>query len=282
MAISFKQFNVTRKTPAYWQVTFNNPPINLLDAHTLPELQQLLEMMESDQDLRVVVFDSANPEFFIAHFSSAAGLDTIVTPRPNGLFPWVDFVDRLSKSSITTIASIRGRARGVGAEFALACDIRFGSLEKAILSQIEVGVGLFPGGGALERLPRLVGRGRALEIILGADDFDAITAERYGWINRAVPDAEFEGFVDKFARRIASFDKQALAEAKRLVNAHTDEPASASINESQKIFFGAYTWPGAAARASKLAKLGSGRHSELELHYGAYLERLGGEADAAN
>ncbi|MBB6186650.1 enoyl-CoA hydratase/isomerase family protein [Rhodanobacter sp. MP7CTX1] len=280
MDTSLKQLKITRENSAYWRVTFDNPPINLLDAATVPELLNLIELMESDPDLRVIVFDSANPEFFIAHFSASAGLDTIVTPRPNGLYPWVDFVDRLSRVPVVTVAAIRGRARGVGAEFALSCDIRFGSREKAILAQIEVGVGLFPGGGALERLPRLVGRGRALEVILGADDFDAVTAEMYGWLNRAVPDAEFEGFVDAFARRIASFDKQALSEAKRLLNAHYDEPSSASVNESQQAFFGAYRWPGAATRAPKLAALGVGRYSDLELNFGRYLSQLNDGASA--
>jgi enoyl-CoA hydratase/carnithine racemase len=274
MNTSLKQLKITRESKAYWRVTFDNPPINVLDAATMPELLELISIMESDPELRVVVFDSANPDFFIAHFSAAAGLDPIVTPRPNGLFPWVDFVDRVSKLPVVTVAAIRGRARGVGSEFALACDIRFGSREKAILAQIEVGVGLFPGGGAMERLPRLVGRGRALEIILGADDFDAETAEKYGWINRAIPDTQFEEFVDTFARRIASFDRQAIAEAKRLVNAHNDEPTAASINESQQFFFGAYRWPGVAARIPKLAALGTGQHSDLELNYGRVLGGL--------
>jgi enoyl-CoA hydratase/carnithine racemase len=273
MDTAFKQFQVTRKSPAYWQVTFNNPPINVLDGVTIPEIQHLLDLMEADTELRVVVFDSANPEYFIAHFSAAAGLDTLVKPLPNGLFPWVDIVDRLAKLPVVTIAAIRGRARGVGSEFALACDMRFASAEKAILAQIEVGAGLFPGGGAIERLPRLTGRGRALEIILGSEDFDAATAERYGWINRAIPDTEFEAFVSRFASRIASFDKQPLAEAKRLLNAHSDEPLPASINESHKAFFGAQAWPSTVARAQKLKALGSGTDGDLERHYGS---RLGG------
>jgi enoyl-CoA hydratase/carnithine racemase len=279
MDTSFKQFNVIRRSPAYWQVTFNNPPINVLDGATIPEIQHLLDMMESDPELRVVVFGSANPEYFIAHFSAAAGLDTLVTPLPNGLFPWVDIVDRLVRLPVVTIAAIRGRARGVGSEFALACDIRFASAEKAILAQIEVGAGLFPGGGALERLPRLMGRGRALEIILGSDDFDAATAERYGWINRAIPDAEFESFVNRFALRIASFDKQPLSVAKRLLTEHSDQPLSASINESHKAFFGAQSWPATVARAQQLKKLGSGQDGDLERNYGSRLERLMNDPD---
>jgi enoyl-CoA hydratase/carnithine racemase len=279
MNTSFKQFNVKRKSPAYWQVTFNNPPINVLDGVTIPEIQHLLDVMEADTELRVVVFDSANPEYFIAHFSAAAGLDTVVKPLPNGFFPWVDIVDRLARLPVVTIAAIRGRARGVGSEFALACDMRFASAEKAILAQIEVGAGLFPGGGAIERLPRLTGRGRALEIILGSEDFDASTAERYGWINRAIPDAEFEEFVHRFASRIASFDKQPLAEAKRLLNAHSDEPLPASINESHKAFFGAQAWPATVARAQKLKALGSGTDSDLERNYGSRLADLMDSAD---
>lgn len=274
MAISFKQFRITRNSAAYWRVTFDNPPINMLDADTVAELTQLLESMESDEHLRVVVFDSANPEFFIAHFDTATELETILTPCSNGLFPWVDFVDRFAKLPVVTVAAIRGRARAVGSEFALACDIRFGSLEKAILAQIDVGAGLLPGGGALERLPRLVGRGRALEIVLGAEDFDAATAERYGWINRAIPDADFERFVEAFARRIASFDKQVLAEAKRLINAHSDEPSAASINETQSAFFGALTWPAVSKRVPKLMALGSGQRSDLELNFGRHLGYL--------
>jgi enoyl-CoA hydratase/carnithine racemase len=279
MDILFKQFNLIRKSSAYWQVTFNNPPINVLDGGTIPELQRLIELMESDTELRVVVFDSANPQYFMAHFSAAAGLDTIVKPMPNGLFPWVDIVDRLARLPVVTIAAIRGRARGVGSEFALACDMRFASAERAILAQIEVGAGLFPGGGALERLPRLTGRGRALEIILGSDDFDAATAERYGWINRAIPDAEFESFVSRFAFRIASFDKQPLCEAKRLLTDHSEQALSTSINESHMAFFGALAWPATVARAQQLMKLGSGQDGDLERNYGSRLGRLMNDPD---
>ncbi|CAG9261664.1 Enoyl-CoA hydratase [Paraburkholderia caribensis] len=274
MNMSFRQFSLTYESPAYWRVTFDNPPINVLDGATIPELQRLIALMESDPELRVVVFDSANPEYFIAHFSAAAGVTTITTALPNGLYPWVDIVDRLARLPVVTIAAIRGRARGVGSEFALACDIRFGSAEKAIFAQIEVGAGLFPGGGALERLPLLTGRGRAFEIVLGADDFDAATAERYGWINRAIPDAEFERIVSQFARRIASFDRLPLREAKRLLNAHCEQPQSTAINESQQTFFEALSWPTAVSRAQRLTKLGSGQDSDLERNYGSRLEHL--------
>ena len=149
-----------------------------------------------------------------------------------------------------TIASIRGRTRGGGAELAAACDMRFASLERAIFGQPEVGAGLLPGGGGIERLPLLVGRARALEIILGSDDFDAATAAAYGWINRALPDAELDDFVDTLARRIASFDKAALSEAKRLINRRT-LPSAADLIETQDVFLHAFTWRPAPSPAGR-------------------------------
>src|ERR1700678_3585566 len=131
---------------------------------------------------------------------------------------------RISRAPVVSIASIRGRATGVGSELALASDMRFASREKAILSQWEVGAGLVPGGGPMARLPRLVGRGRALEVLLGADDIPGDVAELYGYVNRALPDAELDGFVDALATRIASFDKWAIANTKRLVNAASLPP----------------------------------------------------------
>ena len=125
---------------------------------------------------------------------------------------------RLSRAPVVSIASIRGRATGVGSELALACDMRFASREKAILSHFEVGAGIVPGGGPMARLPRLMGRGRALEVFLGADDIPGDLAERYGYVNRSLPDAELDEFVDALANRIASFDKQAISETKRFVD----------------------------------------------------------------
>jgi enoyl-CoA hydratase/carnithine racemase len=172
---------------------------------------------------------------------------------------------------------VRGRARGGGAEFTLACDIRFASLERAIFAQIEVGTGLIPIGGAVDRLPFLMGRGRALEVILGCDDFDAALAERYGWINRAIPDQQFEAFVEQFARRVASFDSQSIREAKRLVTLHGGGPTPADYDESAATFYGRQPWPGTAARFPKLLELGSGKHSDLELNFGRRLGELWSE-----
>src|SRR5260221_13638983 len=158
-------------------------------------------------------------------------------------------------SKTVSIAIIRGGARGGGSELAMACDLRFASREKAIFGQPEVGFGLIPGGGALERLPLLVGRSRALEVVLGADDFDADTAERYGWINRAIPDADLDAFVAQFVRRVLSFDKRALAAAKAIVNA-AGLPDPAALQSTQDLFFQTFGWEGARERAPILRALG--------------------------
>jgi len=277
MSESFKQFSLSRISNSHWRVTFNHPPINLFDDNTIPELEHLLDLAEGEPKLKVIVFDSANPDFFIAHFSPAAGYKNLVTRKPNGHYPWTDIVDRLARLPAVSIAAVRGRARGGGAEFALACDIRFASLERATFAQIEVGTGLIPIGGAVDRLPYLMGRGRALEVILGCDDFDAALAERYGWINRAIPDQEFEAFVEQFARRVASFDGQSIREAKRLVIQHGGGPTPADYDESAAAFYGKQPWPGTAARFPKLLELGSGKHSDLELNFGRRLGDLWSE-----
>src|ERR1700733_3148684 len=184
------QFTITDVAPGFWRVTFSNPPVNLEDPDTIFELQELVGRMEADDALRVVVLESADDDFFINHYDVSRAAETPVDSGPTGLPTWIDTATRLASTSVVTIAKIRGRNRGGGSEVALACDLRFASREKALFGQPEVGAGMFPGGGALERLPLLVGRARALEIILGSDDFDAETAAQYGWINRAIPDHE--------------------------------------------------------------------------------------------
>src|SRR5277367_4750597 len=242
MTIELTQFTISEVTPAYWRVSFSNPPINLQDPDTILELQELVGLFETDDALRVVVLESADPDFFINHYDVSRAAETPVAPGPTGLPTFIDTTVRLATTPVVTIAKIRGRNRGGGSEAALACDLRFASRENAVFGQPEVGAGMFPGGGALERLPLLVGRARALEIILGSDDLDAETAALYGWINRALPDAELDEFVDNLARRIASFDKPALAEAKRLVNRRT-EPLAEDLMETQDAFLAAFAWP---------------------------------------
>ena len=182
---SAAQFNIDRTHPGRWTITFSNPPINIFVPTTIVELGALMTDIEADPSVKVVVFQSANPDFFIAHLDVAKAAE-----RPEVLGLWRDFVLRLSSTPVVSIAKIRGRTRGIGNEFVLACDMRFASRQSALFGNPEVGVGLVPGGGALEWLPRLVGRSRALEIVLSGDDFDADIAERYGWVNRTLDDAK--------------------------------------------------------------------------------------------
>src|SRR5258708_28051161 len=178
--------------------------------------------MDASPSLRVVVFESANPEFYLSHFDLTGKIGNIMTAvGASGLPILMDTFVRLTKSLVVSIAKIRGCVRGVSSEFVLACDMRFASRENTRLGQPGVGVGLPPGRGGAERLPLLVGRGRALEIVLGANDFDGDTAERYGYVNRALPDEDVDGFVHALARRIASFYRPAIAAAKTPVNSHS-------------------------------------------------------------
>ena len=214
MAEDAGPLRVIEESPAYWRIVFDYPPFNIVDATLYQALQGLLAHMDASPSLRVVVFESANPEFFLAHFDLTGKTGNITTAvGPSGLPILTDTFVRITRSPVASIAKIRGCVRGVSSEFVLACDMRFASRENTLLGQPEVGVGLHPGGGGTERLPPLVGRGRALEIVLGANDFDGDTAAQYGYVNRALPDAELDGFVDALARRIATFDARAIAAA---------------------------------------------------------------------
>jgi enoyl-CoA hydratase/carnithine racemase len=179
------QIGLERLSPYYWRVTFDHPPLNIFGPETIPQLEEIIRSLERDRDLKVVVFDSAVEGFFLTHYDFLARLEdsTALPPGATGLQPLPDMLARLSRAPVVSIASIRGRATGVGSELALACDMRFASREKAILSQWEVGAGLVPGGGPMARLPRLIGRGRALEVLLSADDIGGDLAERYGYVN---------------------------------------------------------------------------------------------------
>jgi enoyl-CoA hydratase/carnithine racemase len=273
MSAPLTQFTISEASSGYWRVTFSNPPINLCDPDTLLELQQLVGLIESDDTLRVVVLDSADPDFFINHYDVSRVADFPLTPGPTGLPTFIDTTARLTTSPVVTIASIRGRTRGGGSEIALACDMRFASLERAIFAQIEVGAGVFPGGGGVERLPLLVGRARALEIILGSDDFDAATAASYGWVNRALPDDELDAYVDNLARRIASFDKPALAEAKRLINRKT-LPSAEDLLQTQDAFLTAFSWPTVQERGARILRRAAEVGPDFEARFGHHLGDL--------
>jgi enoyl-CoA hydratase/carnithine racemase len=267
---------ITKRTPAYWRVTLDNPPINIMGPDMLMGLQIVIEQLEADTEVKVVVFESADPDYFISHYDMVQTKEVPITTVPSGLPPWPDFVTRLTQSSVISIASVRGRARGLGAEFLVACDMSFASRERAILSQLEVGLGFIPGGGGLERLPSLVGRSRALEIVIGSDDFDAETAERYGWINRALPDAELDQFVDVLATRISRFEREAIAEAKALIYRRAGgEPKVEELLESRAIFAKLAASSASQARIATLLEQGLQKRSDTELHLGRVLSDLG-------
>src|ERR1700726_3517718 len=192
-----RQIRLARRSPFYWRVTFDNPPLNIFGPETIPELNEIVTALVTDKDVKVVVFDSAVEGFFLTNYNFLAKLEdtTGLLPGPTGLSSLPDMLVRLSRAPVVSIASIRGRATGVGSELALASDFRFASRERAIFSQWEVGAGLVPGGGPMARLPRLMGRGRALEVLLGADDINGELAQIYGYVNRSLPDSELDAFV---------------------------------------------------------------------------------------
>ncbi len=265
---------VVEETPAYWRVVFQNPPFNVVDDSMWEGLQDLLARMDASQSVRVVVFESAYPDFYLSHFDltgKTGKYNTVV--GPSSLPIPLDTYVRLTKSPVASIARIRGCVRGVSSEFVLACDMRFASRENTRLGQPEVGVGLHPGGGGAERLPHIVGRGRAFEIILGADDYDGEGAERYGYVNRALPDAELDGFVDALARRIASFDRRAIAAAKNLVN-QVSLPSNDSILDAWNSFLTALTWPESQRRVQAVLKRGLQRDNDFEKDWPAELDTL--------
>jgi enoyl-CoA hydratase/carnithine racemase len=219
-----------------WNVTFANPPANLVDPEMILELQALVDQLERAPDVTVVVFSSADPDHFLGPYDMSRAADTPSAPGPTGMAPWLDLTVRLSRLPVVSIAVIRGASHGVGQEFALACDLRFASLERTAIDQPEVGHRLVPGGGAISRLPALTGRARALELILGSVVIDGATAERYGVVNRALPDAELDGFVDAFANELAGRDRRVLAEAKALVD-HATLPPDADLVRAYETFF---------------------------------------------
>ncbi len=215
-----RQIRLIKRSPAYWRVTIENPPINVMGPEMVKEFQEIIAVLEADEEVRVVVFDSAVEDYFLNHSDFTAKLEdlTSLPNGPTGLPPWPDFLVRLTRLPIASIALIRGRATGNGSEILLSCDMSFASREKAIISQWEVGVGMVAGGGPMARLPRLIGRNRALEVLLSSEDFSADQAQAYGYINRALPDAELDAFVEVLATRISKFDRWAIAQTKRLVN----------------------------------------------------------------
>src|ERR1700685_3843754 len=235
------------------------------------QFQEVINALGADEDVRVVVFDSAVDDYFLNHSDFVAKLEdlTSMPDGPTGLPPWPDFLARLTRMPVVSIALIRGRATGNGSEIALACDMSFASREKAVLSQWEVGVGLVAGGGPMARLPRQMGRQKALEMLLSSDDIGADLAEAYGYVNRSLPDAELDGFVDALANRIASFDKWAIANTKRLGNASL--PPDVEIAAGWDACMASIVRPAAQERLKAL--FANGRDAEDRL--GFYIGQLG-------
>src|SRR2546426_10199804 len=274
MAESHSPLRVVEETPAYWRVVFDYPPFNVMDGTMFQSLQDLLARMNASETLRIVVFESAILDFYLAHFDLTGKLGNVMSSvGPSGLPILMDTFVRITNSPVVSIAKIRGCARGASSEFVLACDMRLASRENTRLGQPEVAVGLHPGGGGAERLPHLVGRGRAIEIVLGGNDFDGDTAERYGYINRALADAELDGFVDALARRIASFDRRAIAAAKNLIN-QVSLPSADRLLDALNSFQTALTWPEAQQRIQALLKRGLQREGDFENRWPAVLDTL--------
>ncbi|WP_239106691.1 enoyl-CoA hydratase/isomerase family protein [Streptomyces rubrogriseus] len=254
-------------SPGYWRVTFDNPPLNLYDPEVETALAEAVDRLESDPGVKVVVFDSAVPEFFMAHLNLGR-----VAEFGKGMPTWFDIVGRLGTARFITVGSVRGRARGIGNEFLLTLDVCFASREKAVLSQLEIGTGIIPGCGGIQRLLRLTGRSRALEIIVSGEDYDADTAALYGWINRAVPDGELDAVVDRFARRVASFDTEALRAVKEIVNEEAPLHSPAELTATHERFAGLLAREAVQERLQQSAKAPAEVIYDLELNMGERLD----------
>src|SRR5258708_14805537 len=270
------EIRLAKRSPEYWRVTFDHPPLNIFGPEMLPQVNAIITALETDEQVKVVVFDSAVEGFFLIHLDFLARLDELahLPPGPTGLHPWPEMLGRLSRAPVVSIASIRGRATGMGSELALACDMRFASRDKAILSQFEVGAGLVPGGGPMARLSRLMGRGRALEVLLGADDIPGDLAELYGYVNRSLPDSDLDGFVEALATRIASFDKQTIMDSKRLVNV-ASLPTDIEIESGRNACIASIRRPAIQTRIKALMERGFHQPGDVENRLGYYVGQLG-------
>lgn len=254
--------------------TIDIPPMNLMGTELFMALHAFTEAVASDTAVRAVVFRSADPEFFIAHGDLESILAVSEGPATTSTEPDLvhEVLDRLRKIPVVTIAEIAGFARGGGSEFALACDMRFAAQGKAVFGQPEIGVGILPGAGGTVRLMRLVGRARAAEIILSGADFSAEEAERYGWINRALPPEELSAFVDRLAHRIARFPRHVIAEVKGVL-ADLERAIANDFVLEQNAFSRLMARP--EPRTLMRRALASGwQHRDGEQHIGARLAEL--------
>lgn len=267
--MSWTHMRIDRRTSSYCRVTFDHRPTNTITATTVAEFVELVDLIEQDRDLSVVVFDSANAEFYLVDFETERGRSGAAAPAvgSTAVRAWLELLVRLARAPVVTIASIRGRVCGAGSEFVLACDLRFASQEKALLGQFEVATGLVPGGGPMARLARLAGRGRALEILLVADDLDGPRAAQYGYVNRVIADDQLDDEVEAIAVRLARFDHEALARTKSYVDQVT-LPAETELPPALADFFELSGRSAQQARHARLEGLGLGVDSDLERHLG--------------
>ncbi len=274
MSQTYRTLRVARSGEGVLSVVIDAPPMNLIGPELVRDLVTLVGELESDQDIRVMVLESADPEYFVPHVDLTKVAEyTAEAARAGGPddaslgMLW----HKLSELPVVSIAKLRGRARGAGSELALACDMRFAARENAVLGQPEIGFGAPPGAGGVQHLGRLLGRGRAMEVILGAADFDAGEAERYGWVNRALPDAELDAFVAGLARRIASFPADAVRSAKQVLNELT-LPGADAIRADARRFQQLVGSGTVKARAAALFAQGLQTRGPLELDLG---DRIG-------
>jgi len=269
------QVRVNRVSPTYWRVIMNNPPLNLMGPEFVLQFREIMAAIESDEQLKVVVFESAVDSFFLNHSDFNAKLEDLtgIPQGPTGLESWPDILVRLQRVPVVSIALIRGRATGNGSELTLACDMSFASREKTRLSQWEVGVGMVAGGGPMARLPRLIGRNRAMEVLMGSDDIGGDLAQAYGYVNRSLPDAELDAFVEALATRVASFDKWAISNTKRLVNAASLTP-EVEMAAGWEACIASVTRPTTQARLRAFRELGFHKPGDAEDRLGFYLGRL--------
>src|SRR3954464_11411661 len=274
------QVRLKRVTPSHCRVLLDNPPLNLMGPEFVPQMREIVAELENDERVKVVVFESAVDGFFLNHSDFLANFEdlTSLPQGPTGLEAWPDVLVRLTRAPFVSIALIRGRATGNGSELALACDMSFASREKALLSQFEVGVGLVAGGGPMARLPRVIGRGRALEVLLSADDIHGADAEQLGYVNRALPEAELDNFVDTLATRIASFDKWAIANTKRLVN-EASLPPDVEIRAGWDACMASVKRPAAQENIKALLEQGLQKPGDAEDRLGFHVGQLGLEGE---
>ncbi len=274
------QVRLHRESPTHWRVILDNPPLNLMGPDFVLQFREILAAVETDEHLKVVTFESAVEGFFLNHSDFLGKLEdlTSIPAGPTGLEAWPDILVRLTRAPVVSIALIRGRATGNGSELALACDMTFASRERSIFSQWEVGVGMVAGGGPMARLPRLIGRGRALEVLLGADDIRGDQAELLGYVNRSLPDGDLDAFVHALATRIGSFDKWAIATTKRLVN-EASLPPDVEIAAGWDACLTSIKRPATQARIQAFLQRGFHKPGDTENRLGFHLGPLNARSE---